>query len=386
MARCGPIHYKSAAVHLFLAGDDSKDALQRELSELAPDTMSEPLPGLFACDLAGEVAGALPLLAFARQVVPDARPARAPSIRGWATLLVEAVAGVLPDHRPWSLHVYPFKQVVGSKRMGARAWHSRTHAEEPVRPRPAERSASAVGDHRCRLIRDAAIELLQKRRRHLVRYLREHDGVFAEDESLVQLVLTAPEEGFLSVLPAPRPSQQRHVISSFPGGQLELASDKQAPSRAFAKLVEAEVRMGRRIGARETCVDLGASPGSWTYVAARRGAKVTAVDRSELRADLMQHPQVIFHRGDAFRFEPQRPVDWLLCDVIASAERSAELLVNWLRRGWCRQFVVTLKLDDSGSIDVLSQLKWELPELTDELWLLRLCANKKEVCAFGAVP
>ena len=86
-------------------------------------------------------------------------------------------------------------------------------------------------------------------------------------------------------------------------------------SRAFAKLAEAELRLGRRIAARDTCVDLGASPGSWTYVAVRRGARVTAVDRADLREDLMQHKNVRFERGDAFRFEPASPVDWLLCDV-----------------------------------------------------------------------
>jgi len=123
----------------------------------------------------------------------------------------------------------------------------------------------------------------------------------------------------------------------------------------------------------------------WTYVAVRRGARVTAVDRADLREDLMQHRNVRFERGDAFRFEPTSPVDWLLCDVIASAERSAERLLEWLRRKWCRHFVVTLKVDHAGSGAILARLKRELPDLTSELGLLRLCANKKEVCAFGAI-
>jgi 23S rRNA (cytidine2498-2'-O)-methyltransferase len=203
------------------------------------------------------------------------------------------------------------------------------------------------------------------------------------DEALVQLLLVAPDRGYLSVAPAPLPFEERHRLSHFSGGQVELPSDKQAPSRAFAKLVEAEARMGRRIAARETCVDLGAAPGSWTYVALRRGAKVTAVDRSELRPDLMGHRSVQFQRGDAFRFEPGAPVDWLICDVIAAAERSAELLLRWLRHGWCRHFVVTLKLDDTGNTATLALLKNALPQLSTDHWLLRLCANKKEVCAFG---
>jgi 23S rRNA C2498 (ribose-2'-O)-methylase RlmM len=53
-----------------------------------------------------------------------------------------------------------------------------------------------------------------------------------------------------------------------------IAADKATPSRAYAKLVEAKLRLGRAIRAGETCVDLGASPGSWTYVAVTRGARV----------------------------------------------------------------------------------------------------------------
>ena len=371
-------------MHLVLAAVDSKDALLHELQQGFPGAVREIKPGLFACESALSAEARLPFLAFARQFVPDAREVTAASIRSWASLLVESVAGVLPDDQTWSLHVVPFQEVAEGSRTGARAWHSLTRGGLPS-PSSGVENRQLVGDERCRLVREAALELLQKRRRHLVRSLRQHEGVFVEDEALVQLLLISPETGFLSVAKAPLPFREQHVVSSFAGGDVPLAVDKQAPSRAFAKLVEAELRLGRRIAARDTCVDLGASPGSWTYVALRRGARITAVDRADLREDLMQHRNVRFERGDAFRFEPASPVDWLLCDVIASAERSAECLVEWLRRKWCRHFVVTLKVDHAGSDGVLARLKRELPDLTSELGLLRLCANKKEVCAFGTI-
>jgi 23S rRNA (cytidine2498-2'-O)-methyltransferase len=182
------------------------------------------------------------------------------------------------------------------------------------------------------------------------------------------------------------PFDQRHLISPFPLGELELATDKSAPSRAFAKLVEAELRLGRSIQEGQLCVDLGASPGSWTYTALCRGARVIAVDRSPLREDLMIDSRVVFQPGDAFGFKPPRQADWLLCDVIAAPERSAELLLEWLQHGWCRHFVVTLKLKDASALDVLGMLKSRLPPLTRELHLTRLCANKKEACAFGSAP
>lgn len=380
MGAAGAVEQRS--VLLVLPAADSIAALSHELSRAFPGRSRELAIGIFACDLESETA-VLPCLAFARQILPRAREVRASSISTWASLLVDGVAGILPDHQPWSLHVYPWQEGSGAPRIGARAFHTRARAGEPRVRQPAVRAASGALHNRASRVREAAVGLLRKRRRHLVRYLRQYDAPFLEDEALVQLVMTSPEQGFLSVLPAPFPFRERRVLSYFPGGEVAQATDKQAPSRAFAKLVEAEGRMGRRIEARDTCVDLGASPGSWTYVAARRGARVTAVDRAELRADLMHHQNVQFRQGDAFRFEPAAPVDWLLCDVIASAERSSELLLNWLRRRWCRNFVLTLKVDHAGSSDVLWQLARDLPEQTSEFWLLRLCANKKEVCAFG---
>jgi 23S rRNA (cytidine2498-2'-O)-methyltransferase len=340
----------------------------------------------------------LPHLAFARQMLPEARPVRAESIRAWATRLFEAIGDVLPDDQPWSLHIEPHYDTPTAHRIGARAWHSAKRGwrvegrglSGPAETSETKQPDAAAGRHRCRLIGEALVELLQRKRRHLLRQLHREPALFTARHSLVQLLLTAPEAGFLSVALAPLPFEQRHLVSPFPKGELPVASDKSAPSRAFAKLVEAELRLGRAIQAGETCVDLGAAPGSWTYVAANRGARVLAVDRSPLREDLMHRREVKFEPGDAFRYRPTRPVDWLLCDVIAAPERSTALLLEWLQRGWCRHFIVSVKLGDqtrgtppSGS-DTLTTLKRELPPLTSEFWLTRLCANKKEVCAFGS--
>jgi 23S rRNA (cytidine2498-2'-O)-methyltransferase len=162
-----------------------------------------------------------------------------------------------------------------------------------------------------------------------------------------------------------------------------VAVDKSAPSRAFSKLVEAEQRLGLQIRAGETCVDLGASPGSWSYVAVHRGARVTSIDRSELREDLMAHPRLKFIKGDAFKFRPDAQVDWLICDIIAAPQRSIELLLEWLRAGLAKRFIVSIKFMGSDEYPRIDELKSALPELCEDFYLARLCANKNEVCAFG---
>jgi 23S rRNA (cytidine2498-2'-O)-methyltransferase len=327
-------------------------------------------------------------------MLPNARRAQAKSIREWAGELFEAIAGVLPDNQPWSVHIEPHYGARTTPRMGARAWHS-ARREQSAENRVSsvktghfvEGLASNVdaeaGRQRCRLIREAFVEILRKKRRHLLRQLRAEPAPFTSEDSQAQLLLTAPDAGYISVAAAPMPFEQRHLLSPFPKGDMPAATDKLAPSRAFAKLVEAELRLGYAIRAGETCVDLGASPGSWTYIAAGRGARVIAVDRSPLREDLMRSPKVRFQEGDAFSFRPERSVDWLLCDVIAAPERTAELLLEWLRRDWCRNFVVTVKLKADTGTDVLGKLKRELPLLTRELFLTKLCANKREICMFG---
>lgn len=339
-------------MHLFLSDPDTASFLADELRRAAPDAVQHEMEGL---GIAAEVPLEGLLLAFARQTLPNAVEVTPTSINGWADRIIDAVAGVFPDDQPWRLHLWP------------------------------QYGEGKAGLHRCELIRAALVERLKKKRRHLLRSLIDTDGVFDATTSLVQCILTAPETGWLSAAVAPLPYAERGLISSFPRGEVPLADDKSAPSRAFTKLVESEQRLGRRIERGQTCVDLGASPGSWSYVGIQRGAHVIAIDRSELREDLMRNPRLHFETADAFKYKPPQTVDWLVCDVIAAPQRSIDLLLEWLREKRMRQFVVTIKFKGHDEYALLDILKREAPPLCAEFHLTRLCANKNEVCAFGVV-
>ena len=330
-------------MHTLLADPDLIPPLAQELgvpSASTPWLSCEQLPSFAA---------------FARQTLPDCRHVQAASVNAWADAILEAVVHALPESQPWRLHLWP---AYGEGR---------------------------AGSHRCALIRTALAERLKKRRRALLRSLEAGTEPFTPATSLVQAVLTAPDTGLLSVCTAPQPHERRALISTFPAGDIAPAVDKQAPSRAFAKVVEAELRLGECLQAGQTCVDLGASPGSWSYVALQRGARVTAVDRSPLRDDLMRHPRLHFHQGDAFKFRPETPVDWLLCDIIAAPQRSIDLLLDWLGAGLMRRFLVTIKFKGGDEYGLLDTLKTRAPELCADFRLTRLCANKNEVSAFGRV-
>lgn len=145
------------------------------------------------------------------------------------------------------------------------------------------------------------------------------------------------------------------------------------------------VRPGQPQPAAPRPPDLGAAPGSWTYVAIRRGARVIAVDRAPLRADLLRHRQVQFHRGNAFSFRPERRVDWLLCDVIAAPARTIALLLDRVQHRRARRFVVTIKFKGHADYGLLEPLKDALARRCQDFRLSRLAANKNEVCAFGLI-
>lgn len=134
----------------------------------------------------------------------------------------------------------------------------------------------------------------------------------------------------------------------WPMGIPRLKFPREAPSRSTLKLEEALllfVRDPQRwLAPGMTAVDLGASPGGWTWQLVRRHLRVTAVDNGGLQQALLDSGLVDHVRADAFRYRPTRPVDWMVCDVVEQPSRIAALVGRWMAEGWCRQSIFNLKL------------------------------------------
>jgi 23S rRNA (cytidine2498-2'-O)-methyltransferase len=141
------------------------------------------------------------------------------------------------------------------------------------------------------------------------------------------------------------------------GGQRRMADDDAAPSRSYLKVEEAYIVLGREPQADEIVVDLGAAPGGWSYSAAKRGARVIAVDNGPLKGGALDNPSIEHRLEDAFKFQPEPGVvyDWLFCDLVEEPHHVMQNLVApWLANRWCRRFVINLKF---GHVDALSLLK-----------------------------
>jgi 23S rRNA (cytidine2498-2'-O)-methyltransferase len=206
---------------------------------------------------------------------------------------------------------------------------------------------------------------------------------FDDRVSLLQVALVDLDMSYASLNGPDELFSFRRQMSPFRAGRFDLVDDSNAPSRAFQKLVETLATLGRTIARGERCLDLGASPGGWTYVAVRRGGYVTAVDRAELRRDLAEHPQVRFERRDGFDWDAERRFDWLLCDMAAFPERIVELLQEVLKPDRCRGFVVTVKFRGRGDDSILETIKRAVALRADEYYVRRLNANKNEATVFG---
>jgi 23S rRNA (cytidine2498-2'-O)-methyltransferase len=135
--------------------------------------------------------------------------------------------------------------------------------------------------------------------------------------------------------------------SPFVNGECHFIEDHLGPpSRAYLKLWEALMRFGRWPGAGEHCLDLGASPGGWTWVLAMLGAQVTAVDKAPLAANVAAMPGVTERLDSAFGLPPE-PVDWLFSDVIAYPDRLLALVWRWIDAKAARSIVCTIKFQGS---------------------------------------
>ena len=143
-----------------------------------------------------------------------------------------------------------------------------------------------------------------------------------------------------TILAAPRCS------SSFPHGEVRFVEDRSGPpNRAYLKLWEALTLAGRMPGAGSLCLDLGSSPGGWSWVLHKLGARVISVDKAPLDPAIAALPGIDYRRMSAFALQPTEigPVDWLFSDVICYPQRLLRLVERWLEAGTCRRLVCTLK-------------------------------------------
>jgi 23S rRNA (cytidine2498-2'-O)-methyltransferase len=178
---------------------------------------------------------------------------------------------------------------------------------------------------------------------------------------------------------------------TFLNGQRRMADDPAAPSRSFLKVEEAYGLIGCEPKQGELVIDLGAAPGGWSYSAAKRGARVVAIDNGPLKEGALGHPGITHVREDAFRFEPgpESRADWLFCDLVEEPHHvMRDIVGRWLQHGWCRRFVVNLKFGRVDPLEQLDELRSEgspLARLASDVRVRHLYHDREEFTVVGRV-
>lgn len=159
-----------------------------------------------------------------------------------------------------------------------------------------------------------------------------------------------------------------------PLGQIVFQEDPKPPSRAYLKLWELLTVYGLTPDKQAVCVELGSSPGGWTYVLAPLVKKLTCVDRAPLTENLPWPKHVEYVKQDAFNYRPEAPVDWLFSDLICAPERLLELVLDWQAKKLAKNFVCTIKFKGQTDFSIVEKFL-KIPGS----WTKHLYNNKHEI-------
>lgn len=144
---------------------------------------------------------------------------------------------------------------------------------------------------------------------------------------------------------------------NYAGGKMRFKEDKAGPpSRAYLKLYEALTLAGILPGERDHVLDLGATPGGWSYVAASLGARVTMVDRSEPDESLFRKfSDLEYIKGDGLNPTQGNleQATFILSDMACEPAKLLPAVKAWQKLPKLKAMVCTLKfhgLSDKGVI------------------------------------
>ena len=146
--------------------------------------------------------------------------------------------------------------------------------------------------------------------------------------------------------------------SRFPLGWHEFNEDKNfPPNRAYLKLWELFTVYKIPYNSADSVIDVGSSPGGWSWVLSQFFKKVYSVDKAVLDPKIAAIKNIEYISGDAFKVNGPDFKDcrWIFSDIICTPERSFELIDHWLSKSSIENFVCTLKFKGECDFDILEK-------------------------------
>lgn len=170
----------------------------------------------------------------------------------------------------------------------------------------------------------------------------------------------------------------------FPLGWHEFNEDKSSPpNRAYVKLWEIFLIQNffeiKQIP-KSASIEVGCSPGGWTWVLAQYFKKVYAIDKAPLAKQLSKFKNIEYQSADAFKLDPKKFKDaqWFFSDIICTPNRMNELVCEWLNQSNVTHFVSTIKFKGEVDFKFLQEFQQEKLRL-GQSYITHLYHNKNEV-------
>lgn len=147
-------------------------------------------------------------------------------------------------------------------------------------------------------------------------------------------------------------------MSAYPGGQRRLRAREDAPSRSHLKLEEGLEWAALPLTAGETAVDVGCSPGGWSFVLLEKGLLVHGIDPTPVADNVREHERFTHHRASVkeFRAAEARETRWVFCDMNGPPASALGLMAKLLPAlPKVRGVLHTLKLSDDPPLETLDR-------------------------------
>ncbi|MBY0553751.1 hypothetical protein K2P97_04425 [bacterium] len=165
--------------------------------------------------------------------------------------------------------------------------------------------------------------------------------------------------------------------SQFPLGWHEFNEDKSIPpNRAYLKLWEVLCLNYIQLKPSDIVIDVGSSPGGWSWALSNYVKKVYSIDKAELDPKISSNPKIHYKSEDAFQVNPMDYKDctWLFSDIICTPQRLLSLVESWHNKSQVKNFVCTIKFKGGCDFDVLKEFN-TYPDSR----IIHLYQNKNEV-------
>ncbi len=166
-------------------------------------------------------------------------------------------------------------------------------------------------------------------------------------------------------------------FSRYPSGWHEFAEDKSfPPNRAYLKLWELFTVHQLPTNKNDTAIDLGSSPGGWSWVLSQYFKTVYSVDKAELDSKINKISNIKYHQGDAFKVSADdfKDCSWLFSDIICTPIKTYDLIRHWMENSNVKNYVCTIKFKGDCDFDIIKKLL-SIPDSK----IIHLYQNKNEV-------